>query len=175
MLNLDELKASAINPEVAKEAYLQAEKRLSDMLDTKKTTEQKASSFFSAYLTVSLALFGIGGAIFKDYGGSPKTLPFFAAGIIFALGALMFMLALKDEDYGFLGSTPDMWLNKGTIDGEATSLGAMYAYLTHHHAKRIAASRDSNSIKIRFVRLGMLAGLCATAVFAIALILVGLV
>ena len=64
MLSLEQLKQSKINPLVAREAYLQAEKRLSDVLDTKKSVEQKASNLFSAYVTVALALFGIGGAIF---------------------------------------------------------------------------------------------------------------
>ena len=67
MLSLEQLKQSKINPLVAREAYLQAEKRLSDVLDTKKSVEQKASNLFSAYVTVALALFGIGGAIFKDH------------------------------------------------------------------------------------------------------------
>ena len=49
-----------INPLVAKEAYLQAEKRLTDVLDLKKTIEQKATAFFGAYLSASLALIGIG-------------------------------------------------------------------------------------------------------------------
>jgi hypothetical protein len=48
MLDLDELKNSVINPTVAKEVYLQAEKRLADLLDLRKSVEQKASSFFSA-------------------------------------------------------------------------------------------------------------------------------
>jgi hypothetical protein len=168
MFDLDDLKASNLNPAVAKEAYLQAEKRLVDLLESKKSVEQKASTFFSAYLTVSLALFGIGGTIFKDQGLSAKALPFFVAGGIFVLGAILFMLALKDERYGFLGSAPDMWLQRGMIDGADNALPALYAYLTYYHADRIAISTKSNTIKIRFVRVGMIVGLVATVTFAIA-------
>lgn len=97
MLSLEQLKQSKINPLVAREAYLQAEKRLSDVLDTKKSVEQKASNLFSAYVTVALALFGIGGAIFKDHGLNQKTWPFFIAGTFFVFGAFIFMVAIKDE------------------------------------------------------------------------------
>ena len=108
MLDLDQLKQATINPAVAKEIHAQAEKRLVDVLDTKKAIEQKASTFFSAYITVSLALFGIGGAIFKEHGLGGRALPFFIAGVVFVVGAFTFMLALKDERYGFLGSPPDI-------------------------------------------------------------------
>jgi hypothetical protein len=175
MLDLDELKNSVINPTVAKEVYLQAEKRLADLLDLRKSVEQKASSFFSAYITAALTLFGIGGAIFKDHGFSAKTFPFFLAGSIFVAGALIFMLALKDEKYGFLGSPPDMWLTKGTIDGESNALDAMYAYLAYHHADRISVSVQSNRAKIRYVRAGMFVGLAATIAFAVPFIFAGAV
>jgi hypothetical protein len=173
MFDLDELRSSTINPKVAKEAYVQAEKRLVDLLDTKKSVEQKASSFFSAYLTVALTLFGIGGAIFKDHGLSAKTAPFFLAGTVFVVGALVFMFVLKDEKYGFLGSPPSMWLTQGTIDGADNALDAMYAYLAFYHAERIAVSAKSNATKVAYVRWGMIIGVVATVAFAIAFIAIG--
>src|SRR5260370_7800810 len=106
MLDLDELKATTLNPIVTKEIYLQAEKRLIDVLDTKKSIEQKASTFFSAYLTVSLALFGIGVAIFKEHVSNAKALPFFLAGAAFVDGALIFILALKDQKFVFFITPP---------------------------------------------------------------------
>ena len=169
--SLDELKQITINPAVAKEVYAQAEKRLVDVLDSKKSVEQKASTFFSAYVTVSLALFGIGGAIFKEHSLSGRALPFFIAGVVFVLGAFIFMLALKDQRYGFLGSPPDMWLNKGMIDGENRALDAMYAYLAFYHTERIAVSIESNKSKMWLVRCGMWIGLAATAIFALSFIL----
>ena len=129
MLSLHELKLAQINPLVAREAHLQTEKRLADVLEVKKSVEQKATTLFSTYVTISLALFGIGGAIFKDQGFDEKTWPFFIAGLLFVIGAFVFMLAIRDEEYGFLGSGPDMWLNRGTIDGSDNALDAMLAYL----------------------------------------------
>ena len=167
MLTLEELEHSKINPTIAKEAYLQAEKRLSDVLDTKKSLEHRASTLFSSYVTIALALFGIGGVIFEDAGLHSKTWPFFIAGTVFVLGACFFMLVIKDDKYGFLGSAPDMWLNRGTIDGVDKSLAAMFAYLTYHHAKRIDISGRSNDRKICALRAGMLAGVAATVIFAI--------
>ena len=167
MLSLEDLKQSKINPLVARESYLQAEKRLSDVLDTKKSVEQKASNLFGAYVTVALTLFGIGGTIFKNQELNQKTWPFFIAGGLFVLGAIIFMAAIKDEEYGFLGSPPDMWLNKGTIDGGNNALDAMFVYLAFHHARRIEISAKSNDRKICAVRAGMAIGVAATIIFAV--------
>ena len=53
MLTLQQLEQSVlINPLVAKEANPQAEKRLTDVLDLKKTIEQKVRAFFGAYSSV---------------------------------------------------------------------------------------------------------------------------
>ena len=102
---------------------------------------------------------------------SGRALPFFIAGVVFVLGAFIFMLALKDQRYGFLGSPPDMWLNKGMIDGENRALDAMYAYLAFYHTERIAVSIESNKSKMWLVRCGMWIGLAATAIFALSFIL----
>jgi hypothetical protein len=40
----------------------------------------------------------------KDRGLTPDTWPFFVVGSIFVLGAVAFLIALKDMDDGFLGS-----------------------------------------------------------------------
>ena len=168
MLTLEELEQSKINPAVAKEAYAQAEKRLTDVLENKKSIEQKASALFGAYVTISLALFGIGGAIFKEAGGlDAKSCPFFIAGTAFVIGAFVFMAAIKHERYGFLGSPPSMWLNRGTIDGADKALDAMFAYLAFHHAERIEVSAKSNGRKIAAMRAGMWIGVAAAISFAV--------
>jgi hypothetical protein len=68
MMTLEEIERSNVNKEVAREAYEQATKRLVDTLETKKSYEQKAFTLFNAYLTITLALFGVGGALYKDDG-----------------------------------------------------------------------------------------------------------
>jgi hypothetical protein len=90
MLTLAELQASTINADVAREAYIQADRHLSDLLDVKKSFEQKATTLLGAYITLSIALFGFGGAVFKESGLGPKVWPFFGAGAAFIIGAWFF-------------------------------------------------------------------------------------
>lgn len=117
MLTLEEIERATVNKEVAREAYDQATKRLTDALETKKNYEQKAFTLFNAYLTISLALFSVGGALYKDDGFAFPVIAFWVCGGIFVFGAAFFVLALMDDRYGALASNPDMWLNRGTIDG----------------------------------------------------------
>jgi len=72
MMTLEEIRASRINPLVVKEAHDQASKRLADVLDTKKTFEQKAFILFNAYIALALALFGVGGMLLR---GNETTIP----------------------------------------------------------------------------------------------------
>jgi hypothetical protein len=165
MLTLAELQASSINPDVAREAYVQADRHLSDLLDVKKSFEQKAATLLGAYITIAVALFGIGGAIFKDAGIGPKDWPFFGAGIAFIVGAWFFVAALKSGEYAAVGSTPEMWLNRGTIDGGDSALSAMLAYVTFHHSARIRLCETSNERKARLIGAGIAAGPIAALIF----------
>jgi hypothetical protein len=165
MLTLEELQQSRINPDVAREAYIQVDRHLNDILEVRKSFEQKAATLLGAYITVSVALFGIGGAIFKDVGMAPKVWPFFAAGLIFIAGASCFIFALKAGSYAGIGSTPEMWLNRGTIDGGENALPAMLAYITYHHHSRIALSLKSNRKKARWISAGIYLGPIAPLVF----------
>ena len=171
MLTLPEIQASTINPDVAREAYIQADRHLSDLLDVKKSFEQKAATLLSAYITISVALFGIGGAIFKDAGIGPNVWPFFGAGSAFIVGAWFFVAALKTGRYAAVGSTPEMWLNRGTIDGEENALPAMLAYITFHHSERIRLSEKSNARKAGRIGAGIFSGPAAALIF-LALLLV---
>src|SRR5687768_13874948 len=137
MLTLSELQGSRINPSVAREAYTQVDRHLLDILDVRKSFEQKAATLMGAYITLSVALFGIGGALFKDAAAWTKVLPFFGAGLVFVAGAWCFIVALKSGQYAAVGSTPEMWLNRGTIDGDDNAMAAMLAYITFHHSERI--------------------------------------
>jgi hypothetical protein len=170
MLTLAELQESTINPDVAREAYIQVDRHLSDLLDVKKSFEQKAATLLGAYVTLSVALFGIGGAIFKDAGVGPKVWPFFGAGAAFVVGAWFFVAALKTGRYAAVGSTPEMWLNRGTIDGGENALPAMLAYITFHHSERIRLSEDSNERKARFISAGIVSGPIAALAFLILLL-----
>jgi len=144
-MTLEELQASRINGAVAREAYNQVDRHLLDILDVRKSFEQKAATLMGAYVTISVALFGIGGAIFKDGGVGTKVYPFFGAGLVFIAGAWCFIVALKSGQYAAVGSTPEMWLNHGTIDGNDSAVPAMLAYITFHHRERIATCIRGNT------------------------------
>jgi hypothetical protein len=167
MLTLSELQELTINPEVAREAYVQADRHLLDILDVRKSFEQKAATPMGAYITISIALFGIGGAIFKDAHFNSKAWPFFGTGLVFILGAWCFVAALKSGTYAAVGSTPEMWLNRGTIDGGDNAVAALLAYITFHHSERIAISVRGNAQKARWIDVGIFLGPVAAIVFLV--------
>jgi hypothetical protein len=167
MLTLEELQASTINPAVAREAYTQVDRHLMDIIEVRKTFEQKAATLMGAYITISVALFGIGGAIFREAGVAAKVWPFFGAGLVLIIGAWCFIVALKSGTYAALGSTPEMWLNRGTIDGSDNAVAAMLAYITFHHRHRIAISEQGNQRKARWIDAGIFLGPAAPIVFLI--------
>jgi hypothetical protein len=122
MMTLEEIRSAQINPTVAREAYSQADRCLMDVLETKKSFEQKSFTLFGSYVTAATALVRIGGAILKDNYWNCLSTPLFTATSIFVIGAIFFILALMDKTYGALASDPDMWLNKSTIDGDDSAV-----------------------------------------------------
>jgi hypothetical protein len=167
MLTLEQLQSSKINIKVVREAYRQVDRHLVDILDVRKAFEQKAATLMGAYVTISVALFGIGGAIFKEAGTAAKVWPFFGAGLVFIIGAWCFIFALKSGQYAALGSTPEMWLNEGTIDGTDNAVAAMLAYITFHHSERIAISVEGNKRKARWIDAGIVLGPVAPITFLV--------
>jgi hypothetical protein len=165
MLTLQELQAAKINPAVAREAYVQADRHLVDILDVRKSFEQKASTLMGAYNTLSLALFGLGATIFKDAHTLREMAPFLGAGAVFFVGTLCFLTAIRSGEYPALGSTPEMWLNAGTIDGEDNAVAAMLAYITFHHSTRIDLCNASNKRKARWINFGIYLGPVAPIAF----------
>ena len=97
---------------------------------------------------------------------------FWVCGGIFVLSAAFFVVALMDDHYGALASNPDMWLNRGTIDGDDTVLPRMLAYVTFYHQERIDQSNAANGAKALHIRYGILIGLTAPIVL-ITLLLAG--
>ena len=99
-MTLDEIRAATISPLVARKAYDHASKRLADILEIKKAYEQKAFTLFNGYVTISLALIGVAGALLAHHGLAHLALPFLGAGALFVIGAIYFVLALMDTTYG---------------------------------------------------------------------------
>jgi hypothetical protein len=164
MLTPEELRSSKVDFEIAKEALAQSEKRLRDALDDKKDIEQKATVLFGAYITITLALFGVGGAFARDAHLMAPALPFFVSGSVFLIGVLAFVLVFKSAEYGYLGTKPSMWLVTGRIDGDKQALARMFAYLTYHHANRIEVSDASNARKSATLHFGMVMGVIGAVV-----------
>jgi hypothetical protein len=167
MLTLKQLQKAKINPAAAREAYIQVDRYLLDVLDVRKSFEQKAATLMGAFITISLALFGIGGAIFKESGAQENFWPFFVAGFVFLLGAGCYIVSLKVGIYAAVGSRPEMWLNKGVIDGGENAVAQMLAYLTFHHSERIATSLRGNELKARWIDGGMILGALGPLVFVV--------
>jgi hypothetical protein len=172
MLTIEEIRASKINPSIAKEAYLQSEKKMQDLLEIKKTFEQKAFFLFNAYTAMALALFGVAGTLYNTGAIPGHVWPFAVTGLLFVAGAALFVFALLDANYGSLGSSPSMWLTRGIIDGGDRALPLMLAYLTFHHKNRITESIRSNDSKAKLIRYGIFIGL-ASPVFLLAALLCG--
>jgi len=170
-MTLEEIERSQVNLDIAREAFDQASKRLADMLDTKKAFEQKAFTLFSGYLTLSIALFGVAATLYKDHGLSFTVVSFVIVELTLIAGAVCFVFALMDEKYGAVASDPNMWLNKGTIDGDETVLPRMLVYVTYYHQERIDISIESNNAKATHIRRGILLGVATPIISGLLLLL----
>jgi hypothetical protein len=166
MININELQNFNINIDIAKEAFSQSEKRLNDILETKKQYEQKAFILLNSYFLTSTALFTIAFSIFK----SKESLIFYGFiiyGIILFIATFCFILSLLKDDYGYLGSTPDMWLKKDILEGDNSSLAIMLSYITYYHQERINYSLISNQKKEKWIDRGIYLTLCSPIIFFI--------
>jgi hypothetical protein len=148
-----QLQAAIINPDVAKEAYAQVEKRLSDLLETKKSFETRAASMLSSFITLALALTGVGASIITTHliDTVPKVLPFlfFVPAIPLIYAAWRLLEVLLPTHYGNLGTSPDIWLEQGCIDAADNVVPDMQAYMLHHMANRINTTQRSNDVKAK--------------------------
>lgn len=159
MMTIEALTGASVNLEVAREALHQAEKLLKDALATKEAFDRRAQFFLTAYIALALAVFGWAGALHQAGAGA-----FWAptvAGFCLVGGALSFLWALRDYEYGTLGSGPEMWLRPGVIDGDGSKLGQTLAYVAFYHDRRIDISRTSNREKATWIRRGIYAGLAS--------------
>jgi hypothetical protein len=156
ILTLDDLYAANINEDVAKEAYAQVEKRLTDLLETKKSFETRAASMLTAFITLALALTGAGASMFTSHlmDTAPKTLPwaFFVPALPLMWAAWTVLEVLIPSHYGNLGTHPDIWLEQGVIDANYNAAPNMQAYMVHHMRVRIAVTEAANDRKAEDIR-----------------------
>jgi hypothetical protein len=171
MVSPDHLWKLGANADVAKEAFSQGERRLADILDTKKAIEQKATSMFSAYVTISLAVSGVGATILRDPIRAENAWPFFGSAGLFVIGAFFFMSALKGANYGTLGSSPTIWLRAGVIDApkDGDEPARTLAQLAHGFEAHINSGISANDKKYASIHWGMKLGLVGVVAFAASL------
>lgn len=169
MLTLDEIRKSDIDKDFAREILSQAEKRLADLIDAKKAIDTKATALFAAYVTLATATFGVGSALLRNAVSADGAWPFFAAGSIFAFGALVFVWTIRPAPFGYLGSTPRMWLTEGWSGTSGAGMAHMLAYTAAYYQDRIDLSDAANATRYRLFTFGMSVGLAGAAIFAVAL------
>ena len=172
MMTLQEIQAAQINIEVAREALTQVAQRLQDTHAVSGGHDQKAFALLAGFVAVSLGVFGAVAGLLMA-GEAELSMPFLVAGFAYVVGAACCMAALWDRPYGTLGSDPEMWLNTGTIDGDATALGRMLAYVTYYHKARIDRSVQSNRTKAKLLRFASILGIAATGAIGLWLACLG--
>ncbi len=172
MLTLEEIQATKINEDVAREAHTQAEKRLEDALATKASHEQKAFALLRAYVAIALALLSAFGffASSEQHVIAPA---FLFTGLLYALGAILSVVALLPQTYGAIGSHPSAWLRRGVIDGDTGALAANLAYETFFHGARISASADANRKKANLIRAALIVGVGSPIVLWLLIVAAG--
>lgn len=165
MLTLDELYAANIQADVAKEAYSQVEKRLADLLETKKSFETRAATMLTAFITLALALAGVGASFFTSHliDSAPKLLPwaFFIAALPLMWAAWTMLEVLIPSHYGTLGSSAEIWLQRGVIDAADNVAPDLQAYMVHYMNERIAITEGANDTKAKDIRSGTRSATCA--------------
>jgi uncharacterized membrane protein YgdD (TMEM256/DUF423 family) len=170
MLDPIVLKTLEINETVAREALAQSERRLADLIEEKKSGEAKATTFFATYVTISIAVFGIGATLARDHSFSTVAWPFFVAGAVFMSGAILAGFVVVPGDFGFAGSTPKMWLINGTINAKDEDIGLILAYIVHAYQERIDRSWTANKAKGARLKATMAVGVFGAAIFAASLL-----
>lgn len=170
-----QIQKCAVQPEVIKEAYGQVEKRLSDMLETKKSFEQRASWLLTSFSALALALLGAGGMFFTSQplvGRGPSGLPyaFFVASIPMIVAMWRMVSALKPLPAGNLGSTPDFWLRPGVIDAAANVAPVVQAYVVYYMAERINATEEANALRENCILWGCWCAFATPVVLAVGIV-----
>ncbi len=155
--------AEHINAEVVRESHAQVTQLLSDLLEAKRSFDQKALSLFAAYVTVTLAAFGLAANAASTASPLHEMFgPLLGVGVSFGLGAFMFVLALWDANYGALGSAPSTWLRADVaLSRDERMVHRVLASVVRRYQERIVASDKSNSTKVLFIRAGIVMGAAA--------------
>ena len=156
-----EIQEVTINPGAAREAFRHVTLRLQDALQAKSDYDQKLAALFGGYVAICLGLM-TGAAVAATDAAFRWMVPhLFIEGMMFALGALCFALALGGMEYGSAGSGPETWIRSGIIDGDDAAVDKLLALIVLSHDGRIQSSVKSNKQKARAITTGIVIALCA--------------
>ncbi|WP_148277067.1 hypothetical protein [Methylocystis sp. SC2] len=165
MLTPGDMEKLAINERVAREAFDLGQRRLADALETKAHFDHKATTIFTAFVTISLAVFGVGAAILRDPLLRETAWAFFCSGTFFVAAAFVSAWSMRGMEYGYMGWAPEVWLRSGVIDGDDQTVGHMLAYGAHRTVHLIAQSQASNSAKAALLLKAVIIGACGALAF----------
>lgn len=164
-----ELRDLDITPEIADQAFHHVSTRLEWALDQRKLIETRAIGLLRTFLSLALAVIGVGVALQRMEGPPLELTAFLAGATPLFLAAACMVVAIWDRDYGSLGSTASWWLRKGVIDGDPSEAAYLTACLTESYQRRIKASMGSNMTAIYFIRGGLVAAVLSPVALAVAL------
>ncbi|MFO1086530.1 MAG: hypothetical protein U1E21_18395 [Reyranellaceae bacterium] len=173
MIDREEIWKRDINPEAAKEVLAQAEKRLADLLDSKKSFEARGASLLTAFMTLALALIGAAGAFLTngvlraEYGPYLPTVLFLSS-IPLVFSAWCMIQVMQPGEYGNLGTEPSMWLRDKFIDAKTSLVSRMQATIAWDTQERLDKAFASNRRKSRYILIGSSAALVSPALLIIA-------
>lgn len=174
LLSLDQLSKAAIDPEVAKEAYAQVEKRLADLLETKKSFETRAASMLASFVSIELALMATAIALLNSgiLKGTMEGLPYvlFLTAVPLVYATFTLCEALLPTHYGNLGASPEIWLQQGIMD-QPISVAHMQSYAIFHMAKRIDMTEASNNAKAECLKTAAWISAATPIVFTVLFLL----
>jgi hypothetical protein len=140
----------------------EAEKRLQDILNTKRELEQKAYVLFAGYITAAFALFGLAERL--------EDISYWLIGsaFFFCFGVVMLFFVINTSKYGTVGRNPYDWLEDPVyLTVKSNHLAHIYAYVLHDYIADIEISKQSNAYKVFYLRVAVLLGLFSLAPFSI--------
>jgi hypothetical protein len=162
----DELLTGDLYLPTVREAASQVDKRLADLLDTKKTFDQRAIALLGPSVSLAVALAGASGLAVLS--SNPEIVAALAASsICMTLAAVACVLSLQVRNYGAQGADPAHWLKPGTLTGSDVELAQALAELIWHHRERINDSTTSNDSKRLWFTCATCLAIAAPVVLAV--------
>ena len=161
--DLKNKKKLTFNEAYLNEGYSHSEKRLIDILSTKKILDQKAFFFLSYGLVMGLSFFLIANSILKY-----NKLLFFlscfcSVGMI--LSSIFFSFSLKSLHYGSLGEYPTNWIKKNAPSKKSFLMCSIFDLKI-----RIDYSLKSNIKKSIFIDYGIIIFLISLCLFILSIL-----